>query len=84
MEEQFFDSQELAQVKYEMLRRVRKEGAQVIQAASNFGLETIAPERRKEMLALPPPHKSDVVWPPKARPAGLHVRNVAQIGEGAS
>jgi transposase len=37
LEEEFFDSQDLAQVKYEMLRRVRKEGAQVSQAASNFG-----------------------------------------------
>jgi transposase len=37
LEEEFFDSQDLAQVKYEMLRRVRKEGAQVSQAAANFG-----------------------------------------------
>jgi transposase len=35
--EEFFDSQDLAQVKYEMLRRVQKDGAQVSQAASSFG-----------------------------------------------
>ena len=37
MEEDFFDAQDLAQVKYEMLRRVRREGTQVSEAASSFG-----------------------------------------------
>lgn len=37
LEEDFFDARDLAQVKYEMLRRVRKEGAQVSQAVSTFG-----------------------------------------------
>lgn len=33
----FFDPRDLVQVKYEMLRRVREEGAPVSQAASGFG-----------------------------------------------
>ena len=37
LEEDFFDAHDLAQVKYEMLRRVRREGTQVSQAASSFG-----------------------------------------------
>jgi transposase len=37
LEEEFFDAHDLAQVKYEMLRRVQKEGTQVSQAASSFG-----------------------------------------------
>jgi len=37
LEEEFFDAHDLAQVKYEMLRRVQKEGAQISQAASSFG-----------------------------------------------
>jgi transposase len=37
LEEDFFDAHDLAQVKYEMLRRVRREGSQVSQAASSFG-----------------------------------------------
>src|SRR5260370_17768845 len=35
--EDFFDGHDIAQVKYEMLRRVRREGTQVSQAASSFG-----------------------------------------------
>lgn len=34
---EFFDSYDLVQVKYEMLRRVRIDGASVSQAAHNFG-----------------------------------------------
>jgi transposase len=38
LEEDFFDAHDVvAQVKYEMLRRVRREGTQVSQAASSFG-----------------------------------------------
>lgn len=37
LEEDFFDAHDLAQVKYEMLRRVRREGSRVSQAASSFG-----------------------------------------------
>jgi transposase len=33
----FFDPHDLVQVKYEMLRRVREEGASVSQAATDFG-----------------------------------------------
>ncbi len=33
----FFDSRDLVQVKYEMLRRVREEGGSVSQAATDFG-----------------------------------------------
>jgi hypothetical protein len=34
----FFDARDLVQVKYEMLRRVRKHGASVVEASSAFGL----------------------------------------------
>jgi len=34
---EFFDPKDLVQVKYEMLRRVQKEGASVSQAAETFG-----------------------------------------------
>src|SRR5260370_40718716 len=37
LEEDFFDAHDIAQVKYEMLRRARREGTQVSQAASSFG-----------------------------------------------
>jgi transposase len=37
LEEDFFDPRDLAQVKYEMLRRVQKEGAHVKETASSFG-----------------------------------------------
>ncbi len=37
LEEDFFDPRDLAQVKYEMLRRVQKERAHVSQAAGAFG-----------------------------------------------
>lgn len=33
----FFDSKDMVQVKYEMLRRVRKEGQSVVQTAAAFG-----------------------------------------------
>ena len=33
----FFDARDLAQVKYEMLRRVRKDGQSVVQTAAAFG-----------------------------------------------
>jgi transposase len=34
----FFDARDLVQVKYEMLRRVRKHGASVVEASTTFGL----------------------------------------------
>jgi transposase len=37
LEQSFFDSRDLAQVKYEMLRRVQKEGAAVRETAAAFG-----------------------------------------------
>ena len=37
LEEDFFDPRDLAQVKYEMLRRVQKEDAHVSQSAAAFG-----------------------------------------------
>ena len=36
-EREFFDSRDLVQVKYEMLRRVSKEGHSISQAAASFG-----------------------------------------------
>jgi transposase len=38
LEEEFFDPQDLTQVKYEMLRRVQKEGMAISTAASSFGV----------------------------------------------
>lgn len=35
--EDFFDARDLVQVKYEMLRRVHKEGKSVVQATASFG-----------------------------------------------
>ena len=37
-EGEFFDARDLVQVKYEMLRRVRAEGASVTEAAGAFGM----------------------------------------------
>lgn len=37
-EEEFFDARDLLQVKYEMLRQVRTEGASVTEAATAFGM----------------------------------------------
>lgn len=37
LQDDFFDSRDLVQVKYEMLRRVRTEGQSVTDAATNFG-----------------------------------------------
>ncbi len=38
----FFDPEDLVQVKYEMLRRVRLEGQSVAQATANFGFSRVA------------------------------------------
>jgi transposase len=38
----FFDARDLVQVKYEMLRRVQREGESVSQAASNFGFSRVS------------------------------------------
>ena len=37
LQDEFFDTRDLVQVKYEMLRRVRTEGKSVTDAAANFG-----------------------------------------------
>jgi transposase len=37
LQDEFFDTRDLVQVKYEMLRRVRTEGKSVTNAAANFG-----------------------------------------------
>ena len=41
-EEEFFDPRDLVQVKYEMLRRVGKEGTHVSEAAATFGFSRTA------------------------------------------
>jgi transposase len=41
-EEEFFDPRDLVQVKYEMLRRVQKEGTTVTDAADVFGVSRVA------------------------------------------
>lgn len=41
-ENEFFDPNDLVQVKYEMLRRVRCEGSSVVDAASAFGFSRVA------------------------------------------
>jgi transposase len=38
----FFDAEDLVQVKYEMLRRVRLEGQSIAKAAGDFGLSRVA------------------------------------------
>lgn len=38
----FFDADDLVQVKYEMLRRVREDGLSVAQASSDFGFSRVA------------------------------------------
>jgi transposase len=38
----FFDARDLVQVKYEMLRRVQREGESVSQAAANFGFSRVS------------------------------------------
>ena len=42
VKEEFFDARDLVQVKYEMLRRVREEGMNVVQAAAAFGFSRVA------------------------------------------
>jgi transposase len=42
LDHEFFDSHDLVQVKYEMLRRVRLEGRSVSQAARDFGFSRTA------------------------------------------
>jgi transposase len=41
-EHPFFDARDLVQVKYEMLRRVQREGASVSQAAADFGFSRVS------------------------------------------
>ncbi len=41
-EREFFDPEDLVQVKYEMLRRVQEDGQSVIQVARNFGFSRVA------------------------------------------
>ena len=41
VKEDFFDARDLVQVKYEMLRRVREEGMNVVQAAAAFGFSRV-------------------------------------------
>ncbi len=48
MEKDFFDPEDLVQVKYEMLRRVKKEGHTVSRAAENFGFSRPAFYKIKE------------------------------------
>jgi hypothetical protein len=52
---EFFDPRDLVQVKYEMLRRVRIDGASVSQAARDFGFSRTRPvkilKRRSNPLA---------------------------------
>ena len=42
LEEEFFDPHDLMQTKYEMLRRVQKDGESVTQAASRFGFSRLS------------------------------------------
>jgi transposase len=46
----FFDPRDLVQVKYEMLRRVREEGAPVSQAAADFGFSRPSFYEAKEVF----------------------------------
>src|SRR5207237_9829455 len=62
LQDEFFDTRDLVQVKYEMLRRVRTEGKSVTDAAANFGFSR--PSFYQAQLAFAPnglaglvPHK---------------------------
>ena len=48
---EFFDPRDLVQVKYEMLRRVRVDGASVSQAARDFGFSRTAFYRALPLLS---------------------------------
>jgi len=41
-EKDFFDANDIIQVKYEMLRRVSKEGASITEASKNFGISRLS------------------------------------------
>jgi transposase len=47
----FFDARDLVQVKYEMLRRVHKEGQSVVQAAAAFGFSRPSFYRTQQAFA---------------------------------
>jgi len=47
MNHDFFDSRDLVQVKYEMIRRVSKDGWSVVRAARTFGFSRVAFYRAK-------------------------------------
>jgi transposase len=51
LEEDFFDPRDLAQVKYEMLRRVQKEQAHVSEAAAAFGFSRPSFYKAQEVFA---------------------------------
>jgi transposase len=42
VKEDFFDARDLVQVKYELLRRVREEGMNVVEAVAAFGFSRVA------------------------------------------
>ena len=67
MSSDFFDSRDLVQVKYEMIRRVCRDGWSVVRAASTFGFSRVAFYRAKAafekaglpgLLPLRPGHKN--------------------------
>ena len=58
----FFDAQDLVQVKYEMLRRVREDGQAVSQASATFG----SPDLRSTKPRLPFPSPACPAWSPNA------------------
>jgi transposase-like protein len=72
----FFDAHDLVQVKYEMLRRVRLEGASVSQAARDFGFSRTA---FYQAMALLEQEGLPGLIPKRPGPKGAHKLNDAVL-----
>jgi transposase len=73
---EFFDPRDLVQVKYEMLRRVRIDGASVSQAARDFGFSRTA---FYQALALLEEQGLPGLIPKRPGPKGAHKLNDAVL-----
>ena len=73
---EFFDAHDLVQVKYEMLRRVRVDGASVSQAARDFGFSRTA---FYQAMALLEQQGLPGLIPKRSGPKGAHKLNDAVL-----
>jgi transposase len=73
---EFFDAHDLVQVKYEMLRRVRVDGASVSQAARDFGFSRTA---FYQAMALLDQQGLPGLIPKRSGPKGAHKLNDAVL-----